>query len=81
MLDEPKGNTSTHNFATGGWVAAPAVGRVIARMAPVVALKPMREETQEVAQWRPSAPPPQKPLFISVRKAISDVRRRDIASN
>ena len=81
MLDEPKGTKSTQNFATGGWVAAPVVGGVIARMAPVVALRPMPEETQDVAEWKPAAPPRQKPLFISVRKAISDVRRRDIASN
>lgn len=33
MLDEPKGNTTTFGFATGGYTAAPAVGRIIARLA------------------------------------------------
>ena len=32
MLDEPHGNASTHGYATAGWVAAPAAGRVIARI-------------------------------------------------
>ena len=32
MLDEPHGNKSTYGFATAGWVAAPAAGRVIARI-------------------------------------------------
>src|SRR3712207_9292680 len=27
MVDEPKPNQSSHGYATGGWVAAPAVGR------------------------------------------------------
>ncbi len=29
MIDEPKGNKNSFGFATGGWVAAPAVGSVI----------------------------------------------------
>ena len=32
MLDEPHGNKSTYGFSTAGWVAAPAAGRVIARI-------------------------------------------------
>lgn len=36
MLDEPKGNESTFNYATGGWVAAPSVGRIIERMGPLL---------------------------------------------
>jgi len=40
MLDEPQGNTSTRNYATGGWVAAPVVGRVIGRMAPLFGIAP-----------------------------------------
>ena len=40
VLDEPKGTAETHNFAGGGWVAAPAVGRVIARIAPLLGIVP-----------------------------------------
>jgi cell division protein FtsI (penicillin-binding protein 3) len=34
LMDEPKGNAETFGFATGGWTAAPATGRVIDRIAP-----------------------------------------------
>jgi cell division protein FtsI (penicillin-binding protein 3) len=34
LLDEPKGNARTSGFSTGGWVAAPAAGKVIERIAP-----------------------------------------------
>ena len=40
MIDAPKGNKATHGFATGGWVSAPAVGRIVQRMAPLLAMKP-----------------------------------------
>ncbi|MBI2233833.1 MAG: penicillin-binding protein 2 [Micavibrio aeruginosavorus] len=36
MVDEPKGNKASYGFATGGWVAAPAVGRIITAMVPVL---------------------------------------------
>jgi cell division protein FtsI (penicillin-binding protein 3) len=39
LLDEPKGNARTFGFSTGGWVAAPAAGRVIARIAPFVGIQ------------------------------------------
>ncbi|MBX6321630.1 MAG: penicillin-binding protein 2, partial [Rhodospirillaceae bacterium] len=29
MVDEPKPNKSSYGYATGGWVAAPAVGRIV----------------------------------------------------
>ncbi len=40
MLDEPKGTEKTFNYATGGWVAAPVVGRTIAGMGPLLGLMP-----------------------------------------
>jgi len=40
MVDEPKGIRETFGYATGGWVAAPAVGNIIAAMASVLGLKP-----------------------------------------
>lgn len=36
MMDEPHGIRASAGFATGGWTAAPAVGRVIARIAPLL---------------------------------------------
>lgn len=41
LLDEPKGNKSTHGFASGGWTAAPVVGRVIARIGPMLGVVPV----------------------------------------
>ncbi|MCP5363900.1 MAG: penicillin-binding protein 2 [Hyphomicrobiales bacterium] len=51
VLDEPKGTKETYNYATGGWVAAPAVGRVIERMAPLLGISPTHEapDVQEAA--------------------------------
>ena len=40
MLDEPKGTKGTFGHATGGWVAAPVVAKVVKRMAPLIGLKP-----------------------------------------
>lgn len=36
LLDEPHGNESTYGYATGGWTAAPAVGRIVSRIAPIL---------------------------------------------
>ena len=44
VVDEPKGNESSHGYATGGWVAAPAVARIIDRMAPMVGIAPIDPE-------------------------------------
>jgi len=43
MLDEPKGTKRTFNYATGGWVAAPIVGRTIAAMGPLLGMLPNRQ--------------------------------------
>ncbi len=40
MLDGPHGNKSTGYFSTAGEVAAPAAGKVIARIAPILGLLP-----------------------------------------
>jgi cell division protein FtsI (penicillin-binding protein 3) len=40
MVDEPKGHSGSFGYATGGWVAAPVVGNVVARMAPLLGIQP-----------------------------------------
>jgi len=42
LVDEPKGNKRTFNYATGGWVAAPVVGRIVKRMATLIGMPPER---------------------------------------
>ncbi len=51
LMDEPHATADTYGYSTGGWVAAPAAGRVIERIAPFLGVK-RRAETF------PHAPPP-----------------------
>jgi cell division protein FtsI (penicillin-binding protein 3) len=46
-IDEPHGNKKSFGFETGGWIAAPAVKRVVARMAPLFGVMPV-DETPDV---------------------------------
>ena len=48
MLDEPKPTAQTYGYATGGWTAAPVVGRVIEQMGPMVGIAPVDEAAPEV---------------------------------
>ena len=41
MVDEPKGNKASYGYATGGWVAAPVVGKTVQRMAPLLGIAPV----------------------------------------
>ncbi|MDE3016294.1 MAG: penicillin-binding protein 2 [Pseudomonadota bacterium] len=50
MIDDPRGNASTHQFATAGWTAAPAVGRVIARMGPLLGMPPEYQASGDDAE-------------------------------
>ncbi|MHA1599445.1 MAG: peptidoglycan D,D-transpeptidase FtsI family protein, partial [Alphaproteobacteria bacterium] len=58
-VDEPKGNASTFNYATGGWVAAPAVRRVVEQIGPLLSVEPIRmdleDEESEILFVRASA--------------------------
>jgi cell division protein FtsI (penicillin-binding protein 3) len=50
MVDEPHGNKSTYGYSTAGWVAAPAVGRVIARIAPMLGMLPDIQDAPAINQ-------------------------------
>ena len=39
-VDEPKGTEETFGYATAGWIAAPAVGNIIARLGPMQGVLP-----------------------------------------
>ncbi|MDZ4738249.1 MAG: penicillin-binding protein 2 [Rhodospirillaceae bacterium] len=47
MVDEPKPNEFSHGYATGGWVAAPAVGKIVQRMAPLLGIEPVPEPAED----------------------------------
>lgn len=48
MVDEPQGTKASYGYATGGWVAAPAVGRIVAAMGPLLGIAP-DTETEDMA--------------------------------
>ncbi len=50
MIDEPVGNKSTYGYSTGGWVAAPAVGNIVARMAPMYGMSPVFNDPADDAE-------------------------------
>jgi cell division protein FtsI (penicillin-binding protein 3) len=50
MVDEPHGNKSTYGYSTAGWVAAPAAGRVIARVAPMLGMLPDIQDAPQINQ-------------------------------
>jgi cell division protein FtsI (penicillin-binding protein 3) len=62
MVDDPKGDASTHEFATGGWISAPVVNRVISRMGPLYGMLPQYDVPEDDADkfWvenKPAAAP------------------------
>jgi len=48
MIDEPTGNKKTFGYATGGWVAAPVVGKVIARIGPMLGVAPVNADAPDI---------------------------------
>jgi cell division protein FtsI (penicillin-binding protein 3) len=50
MVDEPHPNKWSHGYATAGWTAAPAVGRTIVRIAPLLGVQPVDESSPAVVQ-------------------------------
>ena len=48
MLDEPVGTKSTGGYATGGMTAAPLVGSVIARIANILNVVPVDEDSEAI---------------------------------
>jgi cell division protein FtsI (penicillin-binding protein 3) len=52
MLDDPKGNAKTYGYATGGWTAAPVVGKIISQMGPLLNLPPQDPDVLAAAESR-----------------------------
>jgi cell division protein FtsI (penicillin-binding protein 3) len=45
LVDEPKPNAHSYGYATAGWVAAPVVGALVQRMAPLMGLSPIPDDS------------------------------------
>jgi cell division protein FtsI (penicillin-binding protein 3) len=50
MLDEPHGNASTGGYSTAGQVAAPAAGKVISRIGPILGVMPDIQDAAAIEQ-------------------------------
>jgi cell division protein FtsI (penicillin-binding protein 3) len=48
MVDEPRPNARSQGYATGGWVAAPAVREIVARIGPILGLLPEDPEDRRL---------------------------------
>jgi cell division protein FtsI (penicillin-binding protein 3) len=48
MVDEPQASAKSHGYATGGWVAAPAVGRIVKQIAPLLGVQPVDDNSPEI---------------------------------
>jgi len=72
MLDEPHATKATYGYVTAGWVSAPAAGRVIGRIGPMLGLLPETENvatiTAQLAQpLEPGRPPGAKPMTVQTK--------------
>ncbi|MHB1218961.1 MAG: peptidoglycan D,D-transpeptidase FtsI family protein [Alphaproteobacteria bacterium] len=65
MLDEPKGNKESYGYATGGWVAAPAVSRIVRRIGPLLGVEPVDENSPEMKKEMFLAVNPRAPTLAS----------------
>ncbi|NIA68619.1 penicillin-binding protein 2 [Pelagibius litoralis] len=66
-IDEPKPTKETHGYATGGWVAAPAVNNIVTRVAPLVGIAPRDNGNAMIEQ-----------LLVEINKSAEG---RQLASN
>jgi cell division protein FtsI (penicillin-binding protein 3) len=70
MLDDPKADASTHGYTTAGWVSAPAAGKVIARIGPMLGLLPETDAAAAATEASLAIPlqpgrPPGAPLLAA----------------
>jgi cell division protein FtsI (penicillin-binding protein 3) len=57
MLDDPKPSKETYNYATAGWNAAPTLGEIVSRIAPILDIHPVSEPTEmKYAHWYEEGP-------------------------
>ncbi len=52
MLDAPQGSAESYGLTTAGWTAAPVVGRVVARIGPMLGIYPDTRREPELATYR-----------------------------
>jgi len=50
LVDEPHGNKESHGYATAGWTVAPATSRIIQRIAPLLGVAPVDENSPDIVR-------------------------------
>ncbi len=50
LVDEPHGTKASHGFATAGWTVVPATGRIITRIAPLLGVPPVDENSPAITK-------------------------------
>ncbi|WP_299009181.1 penicillin-binding protein 2 [uncultured Caulobacter sp.] len=56
LMDEPHGTAASYGFSTGGWVGAPAAGKVIERIAPFLGVQRKQDLVTIAAPTKNAAP-------------------------
>jgi cell division protein FtsI (penicillin-binding protein 3) len=56
LMDEPHGTAASYGFSTGGWVGAPAAGKVIERIAPFLGVRRKQDLVTIAAPTQNAAP-------------------------
>ncbi|OYU14900.1 MAG: peptidoglycan glycosyltransferase [Alphaproteobacteria bacterium PA4] len=54
MVDDPRGSKESAGFKTAGMVVAPAVGRIVTRIAPILGVKPEPGKDLDLSALRPN---------------------------
>jgi cell division protein FtsI (penicillin-binding protein 3) len=67
MLDEPHATKSTFGYATAGWVIAPAAGKVIARIGPMLGMLPDLVDMPAINQALAIPLQPTRPPGVTAR--------------
>jgi cell division protein FtsI (penicillin-binding protein 3) len=77
MLDEPHATKATYGYATAGWVVAPAAGKVIARIGPMLGMLPDIQDMPAINQalaipLQPGRPPGAPARGPGMAPAVAD---------
>ena len=48
MIDEPQGTKESFGYATGGWVSAPIISKVVSRIGPMLGVLPKRQGKEKI---------------------------------
>ena len=81
MIDEPVGTQETQFHTTGGWVAAPIVGKVIQQIAPILNVVPIDENTPSIRKaltipsYKPTPEARTLASFKLINKGTSTLRQ------